>query len=58
MTRITTSVCSRGLYLFDAGYDPEARELEDYTIKINFDRALLYLRIADWEEEYIYQLYK
>lgn len=47
-----------GFYLFDAGYDPEARELEDYTIKINFDRALLYLRIADWEEEYIYQLYK
>ena len=47
-----------GLYLFDAGYNPEAPGLEDYTVRIDFERALVYLRIADWEEEYIYQLYK
>lgn len=47
-----------GLYLFDAGYDPRAPGLEDYTIRINFEKALVYLRIDGWEEEYIYQLYK
>lgn len=47
-----------GLYLFDAGYDPKAPGLEDYTIRINFEQALVYLRIDGWEEEYIYQLYK
>ena len=47
-----------GLFLFDAGYDPQVPELEDYSVRINFEDALVYLRIADWEEEYIYQLYK
>lgn len=47
-----------GLYLFDAGYDPDAPELSDYTFQINFERALVYLRIADWEKEYVYQLYQ
>lgn len=47
-----------GLYLFDAGYDRQAPGLEDYSVRINFEEALVYLRIADWEEEYIYQLYK
>lgn len=47
-----------GLYLFDAGYDPTAPELDDYSFKINFEQALVYLRIADWEEEYIHQFYK
>jgi len=47
-----------GQYLFDAGYDPSAPALTDYSFKINFRQALVYLRIADWEEEYIHQLYE
>ena len=47
-----------GLYLFDAGYDPSAEDLEDYAFTINFERALIYLRIGDWEKEYIYETYR
>lgn len=47
-----------GLYLFDAGYDPDAPELSDYAFQIDFERALVYLRIADWEDEYVYQWFK
>lgn len=47
-----------GLYLFDAGYDPASEDLEDYAFTINFERALIYLRIGDWEKEYIYETYK
>ena len=47
-----------GLYLFDAGYDPAVPQLDDYSLRINFEEALVYLRIADWEEETIYQLFK
>lgn len=47
-----------GTYLFDAGYDTEAEELQDYTFKINFEQTLVYLRIAGWEEEFIYKLFK
>ena len=46
-----------GLYLFAAGYDPDAEDLSDYTLRINFRDALLYLRVADWQDEYIYCLY-
>ena len=47
-----------GQYLFDAGYDPSSSALTDYSFTINFRQALVYLRIADWAEEYIHQLYE
>ena len=46
-----------GLYLFAAGYDPAAADLPDFSLRIDFRDALLYLRIADWKDEYIYSLY-
>lgn len=49
--------CPIGLYLFAAGYDPEARDLQDYVLRIDFRAGLLYLRVADWEDEYLYSLY-
>ena len=47
-----------GQYLFDAGYDPGAGELLDYSFRINFEQTLVYLRIAAWDEEFIYKLFK
>lgn len=49
--------CPVGLYLFAAGYDPQAADLQDYDIRIDFRSGLLYLRVADWEDEYLYSLY-
>ena len=46
-----------GLYLFAAGYDPDAIDLQDYTIRIDFRQALLYLRVSDWETERVFALY-
>ena len=46
-----------GMYLFAAGYDPDAIDLPDFSFRIDFRDALLYLRIADWQDEYIYSLY-
>lgn len=46
-----------GMYLFAAGYDPGAIDLPDFSLRIDFRDALLYLRIADWQDEYIYSLY-
>lgn len=46
-----------GLYLLAAGYDPQALDLPDYTIRIDFRQALLYLRVADWETEQVFALY-
>ncbi|MBR5018476.1 MAG: hypothetical protein IKX53_02435 [Bacteroidales bacterium] len=46
-----------GLYLFAAGYDPDAPDLPDYEIRIDFRQALLYLRVSDWEEEHVFSLY-
>ena len=46
-----------GVYLFAAGYDPAAIDLPDFSLRIDFRDALLYLRIADWQDEYIYSLY-
>ncbi|MBQ1673109.1 MAG: hypothetical protein II064_03385 [Bacteroidales bacterium] len=46
-----------GLYLFAAGYDPDALDLTDYTIRIDFRQALLYLRVSDWETERVFALY-
>lgn len=46
-----------GLCLFDSGYDPQAEDLPDYDIRIDFRSALLYLRIPDWEEEAVYALF-
>lgn len=46
-----------GRYLFAAGYDPSAPDLPDYEIRVDFREALLYLRVADWDEEYLYSLY-
>ena len=50
--------CPVGLYLFAAGYDPAAADLPDFSLRIDFRDALLYLRIADWKDEYIYSLYE
>ena len=50
--------CPVGLYLFAAGYDPTAADLPDYSLRIDFRDALVYLRIADWKDEYIYSLYE
>lgn len=50
--------CPVGLYLFASGYDVRALDLEDYRIRIDFRFGLLYLRVADWEEETIYSLYE
>ena len=47
-----------GLYLFASGYDPQAIDLPDYTLRIDFRQALLYLRVADWTEEQVYALYE
>ena len=49
--------CPVGLYLFAAGYDSAAEDLPDFSLRIDFRDALLYLRIADWKDEYIYSLY-
>lgn len=49
--------CPIGAYLFATGYDPTAEDLTDYTLKIDFREALLYLAVADWKDEYIYSLY-
>lgn len=46
-----------GLYLFAAGYDPDALDLPDYEIHIDFRQALLYLRVADWTETRVFALY-
>ena len=50
--------CPVGLYLFDAGYDPDAPDLQDFDVRIDFRSGLLYLRVADWEDEYLYSLYE
>ena len=50
--------CPIGLYLFAAGYDPDALDLQDYELRIDFRAGLLYLRVADWEDEYLYSLYE
>ena len=47
-----------GQYLFSAGYDPDAPDLPDYEIRIDFSRALLYLRVSGWTDEYLYSLYE
>lgn len=47
-----------GLRIFDAGYDPAAEELPDYEFRIDFRRALVFLRIVDWEEVRVYGLYE
>jgi len=50
--------CPVGLYLFAAGYDPRAKDLPDYSLRIDFRQAQVYLRVADWTEEIIYSLYE
>jgi len=50
--------CPVGLYLFAAGYDPDAPDLQDYEVRINFRSGLLYLRVADWTDEYLFSLYE
>ncbi|MBR0223885.1 MAG: hypothetical protein IJL93_06390 [Bacteroidales bacterium] len=54
LKRFTSPV---GLYLFAAGYDPDAPDLPDYEIRIDFRQALLYLRVADWTETQVFALY-
>jgi hypothetical protein len=49
--------CPVGIYLFAAGYDPDALDLPDFSFRIDFRAALIYLRVAPWKDEYIYKLY-
>ena len=50
--------CPVGLYLFAMGYDPDVPDLPDFEVRIDFRSGLLYLRVADWEDEYLYSLYE
>lgn len=54
LKRFTSPV---GLYLFAAGYNPDALDLPDCEIRIDFRQLLLYLRITDWKEEQVFALY-
>ena len=47
-----------GSYLMASGYDGSLLDLQDFTIRIDFRAMLMYIRVADWEDEYIYALYK
>ena len=49
--------CPVGLYLFAAGYDPDATDLPDFELRIDFRQALLYIRVSDWEQEQVFALY-
>ena len=46
-----------GAYLFAMGYDRDEADLRDYHIRVDFRQALMFIRIADWEDEYVYSLY-
>lgn len=46
-----------GEYLFAMGYDPSAAQLPDYHIRIDFRAAQLYIRVADWEDEWVFMMY-
>lgn len=50
--------CPVGKWIFDAGYDPGAEDLTDYSLRVDFRQAILYLRVSDWEEEYVYKLFE
>lgn len=50
--------CPVGQYLKATGYDKDAVDLCDFDIKVNFRDALVYVRVADWEDEYVFKLYK
>ena len=46
-----------GQYMKATGYDKEALDLVDFDIKINFRDALVYVRVADWDDELMFVLY-
>lgn len=50
--------CPVGAYMMAAGYDGRMADLQDFVIRIDFRSALVYIRVADWEDEYVYALYK
>ena len=50
--------CPVGQYLKATGYDKDAVDLCDFDIKVNFRDALVYVRVADWEDEYVFALFK
>lgn len=47
-----------GQYMKAAGYDKTATDLVDFRIDIHFRDALVYVRVADWDEEQVFALYK
>ncbi len=42
-----------GQYMKATGYDKDAVDLVDFDIMINFRLATLYVRVADWDDEYL-----
>lgn len=42
-----------GQYMKATGYDKDALDLVDFEIMINFRLATLYVRVADWDDQYI-----
>lgn len=50
--------CPVGQYLRATGYDKDAIDLCDFEVKVNFRDALVYVRVADWEDEYVFALFK
>ncbi len=46
-----------GQYLKATGYDKKALDLCDFVVTINFRQALVYVRVADWEDEYVFALF-
>ena len=42
-----------GQYMKATGYDKDAVDLVDFDIMINFRLATLYVRVADWDDEFV-----
>ena len=47
-----------GQYMNATGYDKQALDLVDFDIKINFRDALIYVRVADWDDELVFTLFE
>lgn len=47
-----------GQYMKATGYDKEALDLVDFEIEINFREALVYVRVADWSDQMVFELFE
>lgn len=47
-----------GQYMKATGYDKEALDLVDFDITINFRDAQVFVRVADWEDQLVFELYE